>query len=162
MWSVSLFTAVPATPEDTWMSIALEEARACLVTGDVPVGAVVIDPDGAQLGHGRNARQARQDPTAHAEVLAIRDAAAAAGTWRLEGCTLVVTLEPCVMCAGALVLARLARLVFGAWDPKAGAAGSTRDVVRDSRLNHRIEVAGGIREAECADLLRTFFAARRS
>lgn len=141
---------------------ALAEAAAALRTGDVPVGAVVLAPDGALLGAGHNAREATGDPTAHAEVVALRQAAAALGTWRLEGCTLAVTLEPCTMCAGALVLARVSRLVFGAWDLKAGAAGSVRDVVRDGRLNHRIEVLGGVLEEECGALLRDFFTAHRS
>ena len=143
------------------MRLALAQARLALGAGDVPVGAVLLGPDGAVLGRGRNAREASVDPTAHAELLALRAAAAALGAWRLTGCTLVVTLEPCTMCAGALVLARVGRLVFGAWDPKAGAAGSVRDVVRDGRLNHRVEVIGGILEAECGDLLRQFFALRR-
>ncbi|WP_432496690.1 nucleoside deaminase [Kineococcus gypseus] len=143
------------------MGLALEEARACLATGDVPVGAVVLGPDGAVLGTGRNEREAAQDPTAHAEVLALRAAARARGSWRLDGCTLVVTLEPCVMCAGALVLARVERLVLGAWDPRFGAAGSLRDVVRDRRLNHVVEVAGGVRQEECSALLDGFFAERR-
>jgi tRNA(adenine34) deaminase len=125
----------------------------------VPVGAVVLAPDGAVLARGRNAREATGDPTAHAEVLALRGAAAVLGTWRLDGCTLAVTLEPCTMCAGAAVLARVARVVFGAWDPKAGAAGSLWDVLRDRRLNHRPEVVGGVREEECGDLLRRWFAA---
>lgn len=140
---------------------ALAEAALATATGDVPVGAVVLAPDGAVLGTGRNAREATGDPTAHAEVLALRAASAAAGGWRLEGCTLAVTLEPCTMCAGALVLARVSRLVFGAWDPKAGAAGSVRDVVRDGRLNHRVEVVTGVLEDECGALLRQFFAAHR-
>jgi tRNA(adenine34) deaminase len=143
------------------MVLALDEARAALATGDVPVGAVVLGPDGAVLGRGRNAREAGHDPTAHAEVVALRAAAAARGEWRLEGCTLVVTLEPCTMCAGALVLARVERLVFGAWDEKAGAAGSLWDVVRDRRLNHRPEVVPGVRAAEATALLDRFFAGRR-
>jgi tRNA(adenine34) deaminase len=143
------------------MSLALEEARLAAATGDVPVGAVVVDETGAVVGRGHNAREATGDPTAHAEVLALRAAAAALGSWRLAGCTLVVTLEPCTMCAGALVLARVPRVVLGAWDPKAGACGSVRDVVRDSRLNHRVEVVGGVREAECAAVLRDFFATHR-
>jgi tRNA(adenine34) deaminase len=143
------------------MRLALDEARAALRTGDVPVGAVVLGPAGDQLARGRNAREATGDPTAHAEILALRAAAAALGSWRLAGCTLVVTLEPCVMCAGAAVLARVARLVFGAPDPKAGAAGSLWDVPRDRRLNHRPEVRGGVLADPCADLLRDFFAARR-
>jgi len=139
------------------MVSALAEARLASATGDVPVGAVVLGPHGQELARGRNAREALGDPTAHAEVVALRAASAVLGSWRLTGCTLVVTLEPCTMCAGALVLARVSRLVFGAWDAKAGAAGSVRDVVRDARLNHRIEVLPGVRESECAALLRTFF-----
>jgi tRNA(adenine34) deaminase len=143
------------------MDLALAEALSAGPSGDVPVGAVVLDQGGRVVGRGHNAREAEGDPTAHAEVSALRTAARTLGGWRLTGCTLVVTLEPCTMCAGALVLARVARLVFGAWDPKAGAAGSLRDVVRDSRLNHRVEVLGGVREQECGDLLRAFFTAHR-
>jgi tRNA(adenine34) deaminase len=143
------------------MGWALAEAVAAPLTDDVPVGAVVVDPTGRVIGRGHNAREAWQDPTAHAELLALRSAAATLGSWRLAGCTLVVTLEPCAMCAGAVVLARVPRLILGAWDPKAGAAGSMRDVVRDSRLNHRVEVIGGVREQECAELLRNFFADHR-
>ncbi len=143
------------------MRTALEQARRALGTGDVPVGAVVLGPDGAQLAAAGNQREATGDPTAHAEVLALRAAASTLGQWRLSGCTLVVTLEPCTMCAGALVLARVDRVVYGAADPKAGAAGSLFDVLRDRRLNHRPEVLGGVLEPECADVLRTFFADRR-
>jgi tRNA(adenine34) deaminase len=139
------------------MGLALQEAREALRTGDVPVGAVVLSPDGALLSKGRNAREASGDPTAHAEVLALRAAAGARGEWRLDGCTLVVTLEPCTMCAGALLAARVSRLVFGAWDVKAGAAGSVRDVVRDIRLPHRLEVVAGVRGRECSQLLVDFF-----
>jgi tRNA(adenine34) deaminase len=149
------------TDDETWMEWALAEAVMAPLTGDVPVGAVVVDPSGQVIGRGHNAREALQDPTAHAELLALRSAAASLGSWRLPGCTLVVTLEPCAMCAGAVVLARVPRLVLGAWDPKAGAAGSMRDIVRDSRLNHRVEVIGGVLADECADLLRTFFADHR-
>jgi tRNA(adenine34) deaminase len=140
----------------------MQQAREALTTGDVPVGAVVLGPDGVVLGRGHNAREATGDPTGHAEILALREAAATLGTWRLDGCTLAVTLEPCTMCAGALVLARVSRLVFGAWDPKAGAAGSVRDAVRDIRLNHRVEVIPGVLEQECASLLHGFFATHRS
>lgn len=143
------------------MRLALAEAELAPSTGDVPVGAVVVDADGAVLGRGHNRREADADPTAHAEVLALRAAAAAAGTWRLEGCTLVVTMEPCSMCAGALVLARVDRLVYGAPDPKAGAVGSLWDLVRDRRLNHRPEVLAGVLEDECGALVRDFFAAQR-
>ena len=146
---------------DGWMRLALDEARAALPSGDVPVGAVVVGPDGAVLGRGRNVREAEGDPTGHAEVRALREAAAALGEWRLAGCTLVVTLEPCTMCAGALVLARVDRLVYGAEDPKAGAVGSLWDVVRDRRLNHRPEVVGGVLEAECAALMESFFLLHR-
>jgi tRNA(adenine34) deaminase len=151
----------PAPGELAAMEMALDEARLALATGDVPVGAVVLGPDGCEVGRGRNAREASGDPTAHAEMLALRAAARQLGGWHLDRCTLVVTLEPCTMCAGALVLARVSRLVLGAWDPKAGAAGSIRDVVRDSRLNHRVEVVGGVRERDCGELLRHFFAGRR-
>ncbi|MDQ1541275.1 MAG: tRNA(adenine34) deaminase [Actinomycetota bacterium] len=143
------------------MRLALEQALLTGGTDDVPVGAVVVDADGAVVGVGRNAREATGDPTAHAEVLALRAAAAAMGSWRLSGCQLVVTLEPCTMCAGAAVLSRVSRVVFGAVDPKAGAVGSLWDVVRDRRLNHRPEVVGGVLEAECGELLRAFFEARR-
>jgi tRNA(adenine34) deaminase len=143
------------------MRLALEEARAALAIGDVPIGAVVVGPDGGVLGIGRNAREASNDPTAHAEILALRAAATAVGSWRLDGCTLVVTLEPCSMCAGAVVLARVARLVYGATDPKAGAVGSLWDLVRDRRLNHRPEVVSGVLADECANLLREFFDAHR-
>jgi tRNA(adenine34) deaminase len=143
------------------MRTALQQAQRATATGDVPVGAVVIGPDGEHLAVARNAREADGDPTAHAEVLALRAAAAVRGHWRLSGCTLVVTLEPCTMCAGALVLARVDRVVYGAPDPKAGAAGSLWDVVRDRRLNHRPEVVAGVLEAECSALLRAFFAHRR-
>ena len=140
---------------------ALELASAAPHTGDVPVGAVVVDADGIELAAACNAREALGDPTAHAEVLAVRAAAAVRGEWRLDGCTLAVTVEPCTMCAGAIGLARVARVVFGAWEPKTGAAGSLWDVVRDRRLNHRPEVVGGVLEAECAALLESFFVLHR-
>ena len=143
------------------MDAALVEARAALATGDVPIGAVVVDQAGEVVGSGRNVREANGDPTGHAEVVAIRAAAAARDGWRLDGCTLVVTLEPCTMCAGAAVLARLDRVVFGAHDPKAGAVGSLWDVVRDRRLNHRPEVVTGVRAAESARLLDEFFTTHR-
>ncbi len=143
------------------MDAALDEARAALATGDVPVGAVVLAPTGTVLGAGRNVREADGDPTGHAEVVAIRAAATALGGWRLDGCTLVATLEPCTMCAGAAVLARLERVVFGAFDPKAGAVGSLWDVVRDRRLNHRPEVVSGVRAEESARLLEEFFTEHR-
>ncbi|WP_405726593.1 tRNA adenosine(34) deaminase TadA [Streptomyces sp. NBC_01537] len=142
------------------MRHALTEAGLAPLTGDVPVGAVVLGPDGhTVIGHGRNEREATGDPTAHAEVLAIREAAKAVGEWRLSGCTLVVTLEPCTMCAGAIVLSRLDRVVYGAADPKAGATGSLWDVVRDRRLNHRPEVIEGVLADECSALLTRFFRA---
>jgi tRNA(adenine34) deaminase len=139
------------------MRRALAEADLAARAGDVPVGAVVLGPDGALLATGHNEREATGDPTAHAEVLAVRRAAAALGRWRLSGCTLVVTLEPCTMCAGALVQSRVDRVVYGARDEKAGAAGSLWDVVRDRRLNHRPEVIHGVLEQECANLLTSFF-----
>jgi tRNA(adenine34) deaminase len=146
---------------DAAMGAALDEARAALGTGDVPIGAVVLDPEGQVLATGRNVREADGDPTGHAEVVALRAAAATLGAWRLDGCTLVVTLEPCTMCAGAAVLARVERVVFGAFDPKAGAVGSLWDVVRDRRLNHRPEVVTGVRAEESAALLEEFFSGHR-
>jgi tRNA(adenine34) deaminase len=154
---------------EEWMRRALALAATPTVTAlgmpappdDVPVGAVVIAADGTELGAGRNEREATGDPTAHAEVVALRAAAAAVGSWRLEGTTLVVTLEPCTMCAGALVLARVATLVFGAWEPKTGAVGSLWDVVRDPRLTHRPEVYPGVLAEECSALMRAFFTPRR-
>ena len=143
------------------MRQALAEAATAATHGDVPIGAVVLDSSGRFIAGAGNERELLGDPTAHAEVLALRRAAAALGNWRLEGCTLVVTLEPCTMCAGALVLARVQRLVFGAFDAKAGAVASLWDVVRDSRLNHRPEVVSGILEPECAALLRDFFTSHR-
>jgi tRNA(adenine34) deaminase len=144
------------------MRSAISQAALAAREGDVPVGAVVLSESGEELGRGHNAREVRQDPTAHAEVLALQAAAARVGSWRLAGCTLVVTLEPCTMCAGAVVLARVARLVYGAADPKAGAVGSLWDVVRDRRLNSRPEVIGGVLASECAAQLRTFFEQHRT
>jgi tRNA(adenine34) deaminase len=144
------------------MQLALDEARAALETDDVPVGAVVLSPAGDVIGRGRNVREADADPTGHAEIVAMREAARHAGEWRLTGCTLVVTLEPCPMCAGALTQARVARLVFGADDPKAGAVTSLFDLVRDPRLPHRAEVERGVMADESAALLRAFFRARRT
>ena len=146
--------------DDAAMRLALAEARLAPDTGDVPVGAVVVRDDGV-VGTGRNAREETGDPTAHAEVVALRAAADAVGTWRLDGCTLVVTLEPCVMCAGAMMAARVPRLVLGAWDDKAGATGSKWDLVRDPRALHTVEVRPGVRAAECEGLLLDFFASRR-
>lgn len=143
------------------MRLALEQAARAAPAGDVPVGAVVLSPDGSVLSTGHNERELTGDPTAHAEVLALRRAAAKLGAWRLTGCTLVVTLEPCTMCAGALVQSRVARVVYGALDEKAGAAGSLWDVVRDRRLNHRPEVIHGVLADECSALLTAFFRDRR-
>lgn len=144
-----------------WMGLALDEARAVGASSDVPVGAVVVTADGEVVGRGRNVREATADPTGHAEVVALREAGARLGEWRLAGCTLVVTLEPCAMCAGAAVLARVDRVVLGAWDAKAGACGSVWDLPRDRRALHRPEVVGGVREEECARLLLDFFGGRR-
>jgi tRNA(adenine34) deaminase len=147
---------------DEAMGLALAEAEEALEHDDVPIGAVVLrGADGKVVGAAHNERELRQDPTAHAEVLALQRAAAALGSWRVLGCTLVVTLEPCAMCAGAIVLSRVPRVVFGCPDPKAGAAGSVLDILAEERLNHRPEVIGGVRAGECAELLRGFFAARR-
>ena len=142
------------------MALAVAEARRALDHDDVPIGAVVVR-EGTVIAARHNERELSGDPTAHAEILALRDAAAAVGTWRLDGCTLLVTLEPCFMCAGAVVNARLGRLVYGATDPKAGAVGSLYDVPADRRLNHRPPVTGGVLATECGDLLRSFFASRR-
>jgi tRNA(adenine34) deaminase len=144
------------------MHRALELAQRAADAGDVPVGALVAGPDGAVLGEGWNLREARGDPTAHAEVVAVREAAGRLGTWRLEGCTLVVTMEPCPMCAGAVVLSRIERVVLGGWDPKLGACGSVWDVVRDRRATHRAEVVGGVLEEECGAVVRRFFAEHRA
>lgn len=141
------------------LALALELARRPGL--EMPIAAVVLDPDGSIIGSGVNRREADHDPTAHAEILALRQAGAAAGDWRLTGCTLAVTLEPCTMCAGAAVLARVDRLVFGAYDDKAGAVGGLWDVVRDPRLNHRVEVVGGVLADECATLLSDYFRSRR-
>ena len=143
------------------MRLALDQAALAAAAGDVPVGAVVVDASGTVVGAGHNQREAIGDPTAHAEIAAIRAAAVTTGQWRLSGCTLVVTLEPCSMCAGASVLARLDRVVFGAYDAKAGAVGSLWDLVRDRRLNHRPEVVAGVLDAECAELLSGWFEGRR-
>ena len=143
-----------------WMRAALDEARAAGAAGDVPVGAVVVR-DGEIIARAANRTVRDQDATAHAELLAIRAASASLERWRLDDCTLVVTLEPCAMCAGAIVLARIARVVIGAWDPKAGMAGSVGDLLRHPRLNHRPELASGVLEAECSAALRDFFALRR-
>ena len=143
------------------MGQALDVASGALAAGDVPVGAVVLSAEGKVLGTGHNRREADGDPTAHAEMVALRAAAATREGWRLQGCTLVVTLEPCIMCAGALMLARIGRLVLGTWDPKAGACGSVWDVVRDRRATHRVEMIAGIRDQECSQILLDFFAGHR-
>ncbi len=154
--------AVERFPRDDrrFMGLALREARRALEHGDVPIGAVVVHA-GEVIGAGRNERERRQDPTAHAEILALREAAAALGSWRVLESTLYVTLEPCAMCAGAIVLARVPRVVYGCTDPKAGAAGSVLDVLAEPRLNHRPLVEGGVCAQECAGELRAFFAERR-
>lgn len=149
------------TDHAAWMRLAIAEAEAAAAHGDVPIGAVVVR-DGEVVASGHNRREADQDPTAHAEILALRGASQALGSWRLERCVLYVTLEPCSMCAGALVLARLPRLVFGADDPKAGAVGAIWDIPRDPRLNYEVEVVRGIEAEACGDLLRDFFRTRRS
>jgi tRNA(adenine34) deaminase len=145
-----------------WMTAALAEADAAAASGEVPVGCVIVGADGTELGRGRNGRETQGDPTAHAEMIAIRAAAQNHGNWRLDGATAIVTLEPCAMCAGALVLARVARVVYGCTDPKAGAVSTLFAIGRDPRLNHRFEVVGGVLEEECADRLRRFFAALRA
>jgi tRNA(adenine34) deaminase len=147
-------------PDERMMRLALEEARAAAAGGDVPVGAVIVRGDEI-LARAGNAREREQDPTAHAEILALRQASSAIGSWHLEACAMVVTLEPCAMCAGAVVLARLDRLVFGASDPKAGFVGSLGNLVRDGRLNHEVDVTVGVLAGECGEILRAFFAQRR-
>ena len=153
---------MPSIDQAEWMRRAISDARLALTTGDVPVAAIVLDGDGQAIGVARNEREARHDPTAHAEILALREASETTGDWHLTDTTLVVTLEPCVMCAGAILSARVPTVVFGAWDEKAGAAGSVYDVLRDRRLNHRVEVYGGVEADACAALLDAFFAQRRS
>jgi tRNA(adenine34) deaminase len=144
-----------------WLGEALELALASARSEDVPVGALVVGAEGIVLGRGHNVREARDDPTGHAEVVALREAGAVSGSWRLDGATLVVTLEPCVMCAGAAMAARVERIVFGAWDPKAGACGSVWDLTRDPLATHRVDVVGGVRATEAAALLVDFFEQRR-
>jgi tRNA(adenine34) deaminase len=146
--------------DEEWMRRALALARECATHDDVPIGCVLTKDD-VELSVAGNERELRGDPTAHAEILALRQAAASVGDWRLEGCTLYVTLEPCAMCAGAIVLARVERVVFGAADPKAGFAGSLGNLVQDPRLNHRAQLTGGVLEDECGEVLRGFFQARR-
>jgi tRNA(adenine34) deaminase len=150
--------ALTISPEhEKWMRLALEQAHLAQVAGDVPVGAVLVDASGEVIATGHNTREVSSDPTGHAEIEVIRAAAAAVQSWRLEGTTLVVTLEPCVMCAGAILAARIPRVVFGAWDDKAGAAGSLHDLLRDRRHNHQAEVIGGVLETECSAALTEFF-----
>jgi tRNA(adenine34) deaminase len=151
----------PTSRDLVAMRRAFQLATEAAAEGDVPVGAVVIDADGVIVGEGRNLREITNDPTAHAEVVALRQAASRIGSWHLADCTLVVTLEPCVMCAGAILQARVPRVVFGSWDAKAGAAGSMYDVLRDRRLPHRVEVVGGVEEQRAAAQLRAFFEDRR-
>jgi tRNA(adenine34) deaminase len=146
---------------ENWMREAIGEARLALATGDVPVAALLFDSEGRRIATGRNEREKNQDPTAHAEILAIRAAAESLGDWHLTDTTLVVTLEPCVMCAGAILAARIPRVVFGAWDDKAGAVGSVYDVLRDRRLNHTVEVTAGVEAEACSALLLDFFESRR-
>ncbi|MFY9588149.1 MAG: tRNA adenosine(34) deaminase TadA [Actinomycetota bacterium] len=152
----------PDALEDAFMNVALEEARAALSHGDVPIGCVIVDSSGIELARAHNAREETGDPTAHAELLALKRAAEKVGSWRLVGTTMYVTLEPCPMCAGALVLARVKGLVYGADDPKAGAVGSLYDIVRDPRLNHRLDVRIGVRAEEAAALLKAFFKEKRA
>jgi tRNA(adenine34) deaminase len=147
--------------DEGWMRIALEEASRALPHDDVPVGCVVVDAHGKELARAHNARERDGDPTAHAELIALKEAARERGNWRLDGATLYVTLEPCTMCAGAMVLARIQRLVFGATDPKSGAVGSLYNIAQDPRLNHRIDVTGGVLAGESSELLKAFFKAKR-
>jgi tRNA(adenine34) deaminase len=153
---------MPSAADTEAMRLALAEAELALASGDVPVGAVLLARDGTVLAHGRNEREKHGDPTAHAEIVAIRRAAEARDDWHLDDTTLVVTLEPCVMCAGAILAARIPRVIFGAWDEKAGASGSVHDLLRDRRLPYRAEVVTGVLEEECAALLRRFFADARA
>jgi tRNA(adenine34) deaminase len=148
--------------DEQWMEVALAEADAAASRGEVPVGCVLVGSDGAELARGHNLRETDEDPTAHAEMIAIRAAAARVGSWRLEGVTAYVTLEPCAMCAGAFVLARIPRVVYGCDDPKAGAVASLYPIGQDGRLNHRFELVRGVRADECADRLRRFFASLRA
>jgi tRNA(adenine34) deaminase len=146
--------------DEEWMQRAIEVAQGCLEHDDVPIGCVIVR-DGEELAAAGNERELREDPTAHAEILALQRAAATTGHWRLEGCTLYVTLEPCAMCAGAIVLARVPRVVFGAPDPKAGFAGSLGNLLQDDRLNHRVDLTGGVLSDECGEVLKAFFRERR-
>jgi len=147
--------------DDAAMLVALDQARAAAADGEIPIGAVVLDGGGQVIARAHNRREALHDPTAHAEILALREAAETRGSWRMDGCTLVVTLEPCPMCAGAVAMSRLSRLVFGAWNPEYGAAGSRWDLVRDRRLHHRAEVISGVRADECGAMVAEFMSSRR-
>ncbi|PWJ27385.1 tRNA(adenine34) deaminase [Branchiibius hedensis] len=149
------------SPYADWLGLALDQARVALTTDDVPVGAVIVDAGGGVIGVGPNRRVADADPLAHAEIVAIRAAAATLGHYRLDDCTIAVTLEPCLMCAGAIMQSRISHIVFGAWDPKAGACGSAWDVIAQNPSPHRVDAVGGIRQAECAQILTDFFRARR-
>jgi len=152
----------PHQLDEAYMREAIAEAHKAAAIGEVPIGAVVVDPDGAIAGRGHNLRETAQDPTAHAELIAVREAAAKLGSWRLTGCSLYVTIEPCPMCAGAIVLARIDRVVYGAADPKAGAVDTLYDLLRDPRLNHRADVTSGVLQGECAALMQDFFRKLRS
>jgi tRNA(adenine34) deaminase len=152
----------PTEKQIEWMAQALEQASKCLATNDVPVGAIVVDENGKTVGVGRNQREELNNPLAHAEIQALQNAAANLGNWRLDNCTLVVTLEPCTMCAGAIVNSRIKQIVFGADEPKTGAVGSLFDVIRDRRLTHQPEVIAGVLAEESAELLRSFFADKRN
>jgi tRNA(adenine34) deaminase len=154
-------TSLRRLTDDDVMAMALEEARSGAAVGEIPIGAVVLDDAGNVIARDHNRREGEHDPTAHAEVLVLRSAAKALGRWRLDGCTLVVTMEPCPMCAGAVVMSRVRRLVFGAWNGEYGAAGSRWDLVRDRRLNHRAEVIGGVRADECGAMVTEFMSAQR-
>lgn len=152
----------PASAEhESWMRLALEQARAAARMGEVPIGAVVVDAAGQVIGAGHNMRERLQDPSAHAEVVALRQAAARVGSWRLSGCTLVVTVEPCLMCAGAVLMAHVPTVVFGAWECKTGAVGSQYDVLRDGRLSGAAHVYAGVLRSECAQVMKNFFVSRR-
>jgi tRNA(adenine34) deaminase len=150
-----------AVSDDEAMAAAIEEARAGALAQEIPIGAVIVDAEGRVVARAHNSRESSHDPTAHAEVLALREAGQVLGRWRLDDCTIVVTMEPCPMCAGAIVMSRIGRLVFGAWNEEYGAAGSRWDIVRDRRLNHRAEVRGGVRADECGAIVQEFMSTHR-
>ncbi|HVC89625.1 MAG TPA: tRNA adenosine(34) deaminase TadA [Acidobacteriaceae bacterium] len=154
-------SSLPTFADEVWMREALKQAEDAQASGEVPIGALILEPGGTIIAHGQNSVIREHDPTAHAEIVALRAAGKALGNYRLEGCTLYVTLEPCAMCAGAMIHARIGRLVFGAFDPKAGAVGSVLTVLNHPQLNHRIELTGGVLVEECGDFLRRFFQSRR-